>query len=166
MAGNTEDTVRTAAVAAIAAIAVSALGFSGSGNVKSYLLSEEHKDFVAAYLMGSVGGVEYIRAIGVQVAAGEQSDNFHRLGTLREYAIIVEMYYGFVDSSPAQLMRQHARKIREVLFTTGKDLGGTVDRITAISPLEVDRSGQVSDVPHEVMIGRFIARAEEQNPGW
>jgi len=165
MALSTEETVRQALVEAIEAIAVSGLGFDqAGGNVKEYPLDLEAKEDVPDYLTALVGGEPVVRCWSVFVTASEDWLAEDGVG-IRRYTVKFEAYYEVETAGAgANLIVEHARKVRGAIRSLGSMLGGRVDTMAPISEVQISRLSGVEPSDGQILVATFGFTAERRNP--
>ncbi len=170
MATSTEATVRDAIAAAIRGIA-GELGFARvGGNVRDYPLEYEGADDRLEYLMAEVGEGWHVRCWSVFVTA---SDRWHAAGgvMLREYSVVISAYYEVGTAmlieegvAGANLLVDHARKVRGAIRQLGSTLGGRVDTMGPMSEIAISVLSGVAPDDGRIMVGTFGFTAERRNP--
>jgi hypothetical protein len=162
MALSTEDTVRQVLVSAITNIGAQ-LGFSGTPNVKDYLLEFEMPGKETEYLSTDLeAGKRGIRAWGVDVGGTDDLFSTNSV-SLRTYEIRIVGYYEVgVNGSGIKLLRKHARLIRGALFELGTDLKKTVRRTLGGTQLSVNVLRNLDAAVDAVLVGEMLLTAEQE----
>jgi len=165
VATSTVASVRTVIVNAIKGIAQTDLGFAeANGNVREYPLEAHHEEDLPNYMTAKVGNARVVRCWAVDVR-GHDIPYALQLRQRRIYTIRIYAYYAKGVGGVSYLdLLNHAQSVSGAIRSLSNNLGGTVNRITSSTPLDiVERTGLSVG---KIWQGLMTYEAERENPDY